>query len=85
MSFHDLMGHRAGHDSAPPSRERAFPRSLVRVLQTEGELHEAVDEAIGFERDVAVRTAARVAQYEVLSRHRETVPHVSESHSSGGR
>jgi hypothetical protein len=74
MSLHDFFLHRPAAAGQPERREKRFPRSWVRVLQTDDELHDAVEVALGFERDLVERTSARVAQYEVLNRRGELLP-----------
>jgi hypothetical protein len=71
MSLHDFVLHRPPHQGQPERPERRFPRSWVRVLQTDDELHDAVELALGFERDLVERTSARVAHYEGLNRSGE--------------
>lgn len=45
----------------------AEPRSLVRLLTSEAELHEAVRRAERFELEVAASLRARTARYEAIS------------------
>jgi hypothetical protein len=64
MSLHHFVVHRAVPRGG--QQQPHFPKSWVKVLQTDDELHEAITHAIEFERDVLARTSARVSHYEAL-------------------
>lgn len=74
MSLHDLVLHRTGRDRQLEKREKPFPLACVRLLRTDDDLHDAVEIALGFERDVVERTSARVSHYENLNRRGEILP-----------
>jgi hypothetical protein len=82
MSFRDFLVHRAGQ-RCPTEQQKRFPLSLVKVLETDDELHDAVAQAIEFEREVAARTSARVVRYEELDGLGRVLPlHVDETPSA---
>lgn len=71
MAFSDVVARLHGHPRATDHPVSQLPRSLVSVLSDEVELRAAVERAIAFERDVALRAAEKISRYEQMTGKRD--------------
>jgi hypothetical protein len=67
MAFSDVVARLHGHPRVTDHPVSQLPRSLVSVLDDEVELRAAVERAIAFERDVALRATEKISRYEQMT------------------
>jgi hypothetical protein len=85
MSLPRFIVHRTEPRCQVPEQP-SFPYSWVKVLRDGDELHDAVAQAIEFEKEIINRTSARVGRYEELDGvRRPALPEMNKSVTRRGR
>jgi hypothetical protein len=67
MALSDVVARLHGHPRSTDPPVTSLPRSQISVLDDEVELRAAVERAIAFERDVALRAAEKISRYEQMA------------------